>query len=133
MSLVNCIDFKVLGDHRGQLVALEENRNVPFDIKRIYYIFGTPEKVERGFHAHHKLKQLLICVHGECTFVLDNGLKKEEIHLATNNKGLLIEPYIWHEMKNFSKGAVLLALASEFYDESDYIRDYETFLKVVRK
>ena len=133
MSLIQFIDFRVLGDQRGQLIALEENKNVPFDIKRVYYIFGTPENTERGFHAHHKLRQLLICIHGECTFVLDDGKNRQEIHITSNEKGLLIEPYIWHEMKKFSPGTVLLSLASDFYDESDYIRNYDDFLKVVQK
>jgi len=124
-------EFKVLGDHRGQLVALETNRQIPFDIKRVYYIFDTKEGVERGFHAHINLKQIAITVKGSCTFVLDDGHKREEIKLNNPNQGLFIEGLIWREMKDFSFDCVLVVLASEHYDESDYIRDYDKFLEVV--
>lgn len=132
MSLVKFIDFEIKGDERGSLISLEGNKNVPFDIKRVYYIFDNLPGVERGFHAHHNLKQVVICMHGECTFVLDNGKVREEVTLNTKNKALYIEDFIWREMKNFSPGAVLVVLASEYYDESDYIRDYEEFKKAVR-
>ena len=120
--------FKTLGDDRGSLIALEENYNLPFAIKRVYYIFDTKQGVERGFHAHINLKQMAICVSGTCTFVIDNGTVREEIVLNNPNKGLLIDGLIWREMKNFSKDCVLMVLASEHYDESDYIRNYEDFL-----
>lgn len=130
--IINLQEFKVLGDYRGQLVALEGNKNIPFDIKRVYYIFDTKEGVERGFHAHINLKQIAIAVKGSCTFVLDNGAKREEIKLHNPNQGLFIEGLIWREMKNFSSDCVLVVLASEHYDEKDYIRDYDKFLKVAR-
>ena len=132
MTSYKLIDFKTLGDERGSLIAIEEGYNTPFEIKRVYYIFDTKEGVERGFHAHINLKQMAIVVKGSCTFVLDNGNKKEEIHLTNPNQGLLIEGLIWREMKNFSPDCVLLVLASEHYDESDYIRDYDKFLQVVK-
>jgi dTDP-4-dehydrorhamnose 3,5-epimerase-like enzyme len=124
------MNFKTLGDDRGSLIAIEEDYNVPFEIKRVYYIFDTKKGVERGFHAHIDLKQLAIVLKGSCTFVLDNGSKREEILLDNPNNGLLIEGLIWREMKYFSEDCVLLVLASEHYDESDYIRDYDEFLKV---
>ena len=130
MSLIEIIDFKYLGDDRGSLVALEGNRSVPFDIKRVYYIFGTKKGVPRGFHAHRNLKQVAVCVTGSCRFVLDSGKKKEEVILDSAVKGLLVENFIWHEMYDLSSDCVLMVLASEYYDESDYIRDYQSFLKI---
>lgn len=127
---VNLISFKTLGDDRGSLIALEENYNTPFAIKRVYYIFDTKEGVRRGFHAHIDLKQIAICVKGSCTFVLDNGKSKEEILLDSPEKGLLIEGLIWREMHTFSPDCILLVLASEHYDEDDYIRDYDKFLEL---
>jgi dTDP-4-dehydrorhamnose 3,5-epimerase-like enzyme len=127
------IDFKIMGDNRGSLIALEENHNVPFDVKRVYYIFGTKENVRRGFHAHKNLKQLAICVSGSCTFLLDDGNQKEHINLTTPTQGLLIEGLIWREMYDFTPDCVLIVLADAYYDESDYIRDYNTFLKEVKQ
>ncbi len=122
-----------MGDNRGSLIALEENHNVPFDVKRVYYIFGTKENVRRGFHAHKNLKQLAICVSGSCTFLLDDGNQKEHINLTTPTQGLLIEGLIWREMYDFTPDCVLIVLADAYYDESDYIRDYNTFLKEVKQ
>lgn len=131
MSLIKTISFKPLGDERGSLVALEGNNSVPFDIKRVYYIFGTKEGVSRGFHAHRNLKQVAVCVTGSCRFVLDNGKQREEVVLYKSTTGLLIEDLTWREMHDFSPDCVLMVLASEYYDKSDYIRDYEEFLKIV--
>lgn len=127
----NCklIDFKTLGDERGSLISLEENKNIPFDIKRVYYIYETDIKVRRGFHAHKKLKQVAICVNGSCKFLLDDGKKKENILLDSPEKGLVIEDMIWHEMYDFSEDCVLMVLADNFYDENDYIRDYQEFIE----
>ena len=129
-SKYELINFKTLGDDRGSLIAVEEGYNAPFDIKRVYYIFDTKQDVERGFHAHINLKQLAIVVKGSCTFILDNGTKREEIVLNNPNQGLLIEGLIWREMKNFSEDCVLVVLANEHYDENDYIRDYNKFLEI---
>jgi len=126
------VNFKTLGDDRGSLIAIEEGYNAPFDIKRVYYIFDTKQDVERGFHAHINLKQLAIVVKGSCTFIIDNGQTREEIELTNPNQGLLIEGLIWREIKNFSEDCVLVVLASEHYDESDYIRDYDKFLEEVK-
>ena len=131
MTSYKLVDFKTNGDDRGSLIAIEEGYNTPFEIKRVYYIFDTKEGVERGFHAHINLKQMAIVVKGSCTFVLDNGITREEIELNNPKQGLLIEGLIWREMKNFSADCVLIVLASEHYDESDYIRDYDKFLKEV--
>jgi len=129
MSLINIIKLKSLGDERGSLVALESNKSLPFEIKRVYYIFDTEEGVSRGFHAHRNLKQIAVCVTGSCRFVLDNGKEKEEIILEGATNGLLIEDLIWREMHDFSSDCVLLVLASEYYDELDYVRDYQQFLR----
>ncbi|MGE4500921.1 MAG: FdtA/QdtA family cupin domain-containing protein [Hydrogenovibrio sp.] len=131
MSLVKLLNFTPLGDERGSLVALEAHKSVPFEIKRVYYIFGTKEGVSRGFHAHRNLKQVAVCVTGSCRFVLDNGKQREEVLLDCSTKGLIIEDLTWREMHDFSPDCVLLILASEYYDENDYIRDYNEFLKVV--
>lgn len=132
MSSYKILNFKTLGDERGSLIALEENYNAPFDIKRVYYIFDTKINVTRGYHAHKDLKQLAIVVKGSCTFILDDGKERKEINLNSPTKGLLIEGLIWREMKDFTKDCVLLVLASEHYDENDYIRDYTDFLREVK-
>ena len=133
MANYKLIDFKILGDQRGSLIAIEQGYNTPFEIKRVYYIFDTIKGVERGFHAHIDLKQIAIVVKGSCTFILDNGKTREEIKLEIPNKGLLIEGLIWREMKDFSSDCVLVVLASEHYDENDYIRNYIQFKKEVTK
>lgn len=127
------IDFQEHGDWRGQLVALEENKNIPFSVKRVYFMYDTLENVTRGKHAHVKLQQILFCVAGACTIRLDDGNEKVEVRLDQPSRGLLIGPGVWREMYDFTPGAVLMVLASEYYDESDYIRDYEVFLKNVKK
>lgn len=127
MSLINLIDFPALKDERGALVALEANRQIPFDIKRVYYIYGTEKGAARGFHAHKKLKQLAVCIKGSCRFVMDDGSNKQEVILSTPDKGLLIDAMQWHEMYDFSDDCVLMVLANMPYDESDYIRDYDVF------
>lgn len=132
MSLVNFIDLPDLGDERGGLVAIESQKNIPFDIKRIYYIFNTQNK-PRGFHAHKNLSQVLICVKGYCKVKLDNGKEKDAVSLDSPKRGLLIENLVWREMHDFSDDCVLLVLASNYYDESDYIRDYNDFLNEINK
>ncbi|ELJ8486938.1 sugar 3,4-ketoisomerase [Vibrio cholerae] len=131
MSLVKWIDFPCLGDERGNLVALEGMKNIPFAIKRIYCIFDTKQGVVRGLHAHKALKQVAIALKGSCRFVLDDGINKEEIILDCPTKGILIDSCLWREMHDFSDDCVLMVLASEHYDESDYIRDYSEFLECV--
>lgn len=129
MNLIELINFNYLGDDRGSLVAIEGKKNIPFDIKRVYYIFGTKIDVSRGFHAHYKLKQVAICIAGSCRFILDNGKKKEEVLLENPNQGLIVNNMIWHEMYDFSYDCILMVLANDYYEESDYIRDYNVFLK----
>lgn len=131
MSLVQWVDFHVLGDERGSLISLEANRNVPFDIKRVYYIFGTKEGVSRGYHAHKALRQIVICLSGQCDVRLDNGLESELVRLDSPHRGILVEGMVWREMHDFSSGCVLMVLASDVYEESDYIRSYNEFITQV--
>lgn len=130
---VNKYVFQSHGDERGQLVALEEFRDIPFRIKRVYYMYDTAPGVVRGKHAHKSLEQILVCIHGSCKITMDNGREKKIVPLERPYEGLYVGPHMWHEMSEFSEGAVLLVLASELYDESDYIRDYDEFLKMVEK
>lgn len=132
MSLVKLIDLPSFGDERGGLVALESNQSIPFEVKRLYYIFNTADK-PRGFHAHINLKQVAICLKGSCRFILDDGQHKEEVVLTSPTQGLIIESLTWREMHDFSEDCVLLVLASEHFSEDDYIRDYQEFIKVVNK
>jgi dTDP-4-dehydrorhamnose 3,5-epimerase-like enzyme len=120
--------FQLHGDERGQLVALEEFKEIPFRIKRVYYVYNTQKGVIRGCHAHKFLQQVLICIHGSCKIRLDNGQEKRVIFLEKPYEGLYVSNAIWREMFDFSPDAVLLVLASELYDESDYIKNYDEFL-----
>ena len=127
------IKFDEISDNRGGLVVLEQNQNIPFEIKRVYYIYDTPENVRRGFHAHKYLEQVAICVRGSCSFLLDNGKEKVECRLSLPSIGLYIGNNIWREMHDFTHDCVLMVLASDFYDEADYIRNYDDFKQVVAK
>lgn len=133
MSLTSWVRFPPLGDDRGSLVAIEANKFVPFDIKRVYYIYGTREGVVRGLHAHKALKQVMICITGSCQVKLDNGILTETVLLKSPTQGIYVEGLIWREMSKFSSDCVLLVIASEHYDESDYIRDYQIFLDSIKK
>lgn len=129
--MITWLDFPPLGDNRGSLVALEADITVPFTIKRVYYIFNTKQGIARGFHAHKNLKQIAVCVTGKCRIIFDDGKSREEVWLKSPTKGIYIDSLVWREMHDFSKDCVLLVLASEHYDEADYIRDYEEFLEIV--
>jgi len=120
------------GDERGSLIAIEENADIPFSIKRVYYIFDTLAGVTRGLHAHRALRQVLVCVNGSCKVLLDDGMEKISVAMNKVSQGLLVDPMIWHEMHDFSTDCVLLVLASDFYDEKDYIRDYGEFIGLVQ-
>lgn len=124
-------NFKILGDHRGHLIALEANRQIPFDIKRVFYIYGTQDGVPRGNHSHYKTKQFLISVAGSCKVTLDDGKIKETFSLDKPNFGLFQDALVWGVMHDFSPDCVLMVLADDYYNENDYIRNYEHFLKVI--
>jgi len=126
------INFKVMGDGRGSLIAFEENQNVPFDIKRVFYIYGTQEGIPRGQHSHYKTKQLLVAVNGGCKVTLDNGKKKETFTLNKPNVGLFQDALVWGTMHDFSQDCILMVLADTYYNENDYIRNYDKFLEVVK-
>jgi len=129
---IKFIQFQSHGDERGSLVSLEDHKNIPFTIKRVYYIFNTQDQVRRGFHAHKQLKQLAIVLKGSCRFLLDDGKEKIDLLLDNPEQGLYIESLLWREMYDFSEDCVLLVLTDSFYDETDYIRDYEEFLKEIK-
>lgn len=123
------IEVPVVHTEAGNISVLENQENIPFDVKRIYYLYDVPMGSERGGHAHYELQQYVIAASGSFTFTLDDGRKKKEIFLNHPNKALHIVPGIWREMKDFSSGSVCLVLASHNYNESDYIRVYSDFLK----
>lgn len=127
------INFDVKGDERGSLIALEACDNIPFEIKRVYYIYGTHSNVIRGKHAHKKLKQVIICMSGSCDFILDDGVNRETVHMNKPDQGIYIYDLIWREFTNFSNNCIVMVLASEHYNNADYIRDYNEFLKEVKK
>ena len=123
--------FQPHGDERGQLIALEEMIDIPFKIKRVYYMYDTKEGVVRGNHAHKSLEQILVCIHGSCKIRLDNGKERKIVPLEKPYEGLYVANNIWREMYDFSPDAVLLVFASELYNEDDYIRNYDEFLKFI--
>ena len=127
------LSFRVHGDHHGRLVALEKGEDFPFEIKRVYYVWGTSAHIVRGKHAHRKLEQVIICTSGACDFVLDDGRARVTVHLDDPTQGLYIKGNIWREFTHFSPDCVVMVLASEYYDEADYIRDYEQFKQEVMR
>jgi dTDP-4-dehydrorhamnose 3,5-epimerase-like enzyme len=126
------IDFHAIGDHRGWLTAIEEGKEIPFAVKRVYVIHGTLIDISRGFHAHRDLEQLAICVSGHCTFITDDGQRRQEFTLNTPNQGLYIKSMIWREMHHFSTDCVLVVLANRLYDPNDYVRDFAEFKRLVQ-
>lgn len=125
------VNLKGYGDDRGLLVPLEAMKEIPFEIKRIYYLVNLKNGQPRGFHAHKEIKQFAICLSGSCRFIMDDGQEKTEFILNNPLVGIRIDPLVWHEMHDFSNDCILLILASDYYDESDYIRDYQEFKQVV--
>lgn len=130
MNIADCrlIDLPKIADPRGNLTFVEGGHHVPFDIKRVYYLYDVPGGAERGGHAHKDLHQLIIAMSGSFDIVLDDGRRKKRIHLCRSYYGLYVCPMIWREMDNFSSGAVCLVLASNTYDEADYFRNYTDFM-----
>lgn len=130
VSLFPVIQLPLIQDERGELVVLEGMRHAPFEIKRVYYMFGVGPGKVRGGHAHEKQRQLAVMVRGSCKVLMDNGEVQESITLRGPNDSLLIEPFIWHSMSHFSTDAILLVAASDIYKESDYYRNYSDFQKM---
>lgn len=127
------VDLPKIQDPRGNLTFVESSRHIPFDIRRVYYLYDVPGGAERGGHAHKNLHQLIIAMSGSFDIHLDDGFSKKTIHLNRSYFGLYVCPMIWREIDNFSSGAVCMVLASDYYDESDYYRDYDRFLNDARK
>ena len=126
------IDLPKVADLRGNLTVAEGACLVPFDIKRAYWVYDVPGGESRGGHAHKKLKQFVIALSGSFDVTLDDGKEKQTYHLNHPYQGLLIDTGIWRTLDDFSSGAVCLVLASEHFEEEDYIYDYDEFLKYVR-
>lgn len=130
MNLYKCnvIDLPRINDPRGNLTFVEGSEHIPFDIRRVYYLYDVPGGAERGGHAHKELHQLIIAMSGSFDIHLDDGYTKKTVHLNRSYQGLYVCPMIWRDIDNFSSGAVCMVLASERYDELDYYRDYEQFI-----
>ena len=132
MSIINWVNLSSHGDDRGSLVSIEGNSSIPFNIKRVYYLYATKKDVRRGLHAHKILKQIMVCISGSCNVLLDDGLNKEVAKLDSPDKGILVEGMIWRDMFDFSPDCVLLVVADQNYDEKDYIREYNRFLETIK-
>ena len=134
MSIKQCstINLPKIADPRGNLTFIEGGRHVPFQIQRVYYLYDTPGGAERGGHAHKELQQLIVAMSGSFDVILNDGREKKRFHLNRSYYGLYVCPMIWRELDNFSSGSVCMVLASNFYDESDYYRDFQEFLKALK-
>lgn len=135
MGIENCylLDFPKISDPRGNLTFVESRRHVPFEIKRVYYLYDVPGGASRAGHSHKRLEQLLVAMSGSFDVLLDDGHKKKRFHLNRSYYGLYLPSMVWREIDNFSSGAVCMVLASDYYDEADYYRDYDTFLEAVKR
>lgn len=133
MSINNCqiFDLPRINDPRGNLTFVESGRHIPFDIRRVYYLYDVPGGAERGGHAHKQLHQLIIAMSGSFDIHLDDGHARKTVHMNRSYYGLYVCPMIWREIDNFSSGAVCMVLASDYYAESDYYREYSEFVNDV--
>ena len=133
MPLADCkiVNLPKITEPRGNLTFVEGGRHVPFEIRRVYYLYDVPGGADRGGHAHRELRQLIVSMSGSFDVILDDGRQKQRYHLNRSYYGLYVCPMIWRELDNFSSGSVCLVLASNLYDESDYYRDYQDFLKAL--
>jgi dTDP-4-dehydrorhamnose 3,5-epimerase-like enzyme len=133
MAIADCIitELPRIQDPRGNLTFVEAGKQAPFDIRRVYYLYDVPGGSERGGHAHFQLHQLMIAMSGSFDIVLDDGFDRKRVHLNRSYNALYIPPMTWRELDNFSSGSVCMVLASEHFDEADYIRDYSAFMVAV--
>lgn len=133
MSIKDCkiIELPKVSDPRGNLTFIEAGEHVPFDIKRVYYLYDVPGGAERGAHGHRELQQLIVAMSGSFDVVLDDGHKVKKFHMNRSYYGLYVCPMMWRDITNVSSGAVCMVLASHFYDENDYFRDYSLFLEAL--
>lgn len=134
MSIDKCalIELPKIQDQRGNLTFVESGRHIPFDIKRVYYLYDVPGGASRAAHGHKALHQLMVAMSGSFDVTLDDGFHKKKFHLNRSYLGLYIPPMIWRDLDNFSSGAVCMVLASDYYDENDYFRNYSDFMDAVR-
>ena len=135
MSIDDCriVQLPKILNAAGNLTFVESDRHIPFDIKRVYYLYDVPGGAMRGGHAHKALHQLIIAMSGSFDVLMDDGSQRKRFHMNRSYYGLYVCPMIWRELDNFSSGAVCLVLASEMYDESDYFREYSAFLNALRE
>lgn len=126
------VDIPLVNDHRGSLCVAEANRHVPFPIERVYWIYGVPRDTQRGRHAHRSVQELVIATAGEFDVHCDNGIDRDTIHLDDPSRGLLLGSGVWRELDAFSPGAVCLVLASDAYEEDEYVRDYSVFTALAK-
>jgi oxalate decarboxylase/phosphoglucose isomerase-like protein (cupin superfamily) len=135
MALNDCklVDLPKISDPRGNLSFIEAGKDVPFDIKRVYYLYDVPGGSDRGSHAHKNLHQFIVAMSGSFDVLLDDGKKKKRFHLNRSYNGLYVCPMMWRYLDNFSSGAVCMVLASSHYDEADYIRDYSDFISLIKQ
>lgn len=133
MKKYKLLNFPQLGDERGHLVVVEGNKNIPFEIKRIFYIYGSDKDVVRGQHANRLSEFVLINISGRCDVFVDDGEKQETIVLDKPHQGIYLNKMVWKNMLNFSKDAILLVLSNKYYNSEEYIRDYEEFKKIIRE
>ncbi|MGB6484630.1 MAG: FdtA/QdtA family cupin domain-containing protein [Candidatus Acidiferrales bacterium] len=133
MSLADCkiIDLPRINDPRGNLTFIEGGRHMPFEVKRVYYLYDVPGGAERGGHAHKELHEFIVAMSGSFDVVLNDGAQQKRFHLNRSYFGMYVCPMVWRELDNFSSGSVCMVLASNLYDEADYFRDYETFRRAL--
>jgi hypothetical protein len=133
IEMCHIIGLPKITEPRGNLTFIESERHIPFDIKRVYYLYDVPGGADRGGHAHYKLRQFIVAMSGSFDVMLDDGFIKQKFHLNRSYYGLFLDTMIWRTIDNFSSGSVCLVLASAYFEEADYIRDYGEFLREVRK
>ncbi len=135
MTIKECkiLELEKICDPRGNLTFIEAGRHIPFEIKRVYYLYDVPGGAARAAHGHRKLHQLMIAMSGSFDVTLDDGVSKQRFYLNRSYFGLYIPPMIWRDLDNFSSGSVCMVLASDYYDEADYYRSYEQFLIDAKK
>jgi dTDP-4-dehydrorhamnose 3,5-epimerase-like enzyme len=135
MSLEHCklMEFPIIHDPRGNLTFIEGQKHIPFDIKRAYYLYDVPGGAHRGGHAHRNLQQIIIAMSGSFDVVLDDGTHNQRFHLNRSYYGLYVAPMMWREIDNFSSGSVCMVLASDYYDEADYFRNYTDFTAAIAR
>ena len=132
MQAYKLFDFEIHADDRGNLTSLSNNKEIPFEIKRIYYTWNMPNSAIRGGHAHRELDEVMVCLHGSCDFVLDNGKEKITITLDKPNKGLYVPAHIWRDFRNFSPDCVVILIASDYFHPEDHVKDYPEFLDLIK-